>query len=102
MSAPDPRELRRAAAILKALGMALIYVPGDKWAIEQAGSPGAGRWPVGGAIKTCSSVEQVFFGLPPGRQSRSWPMAAEWRRDVGECFTICETEEQQAVGGVKA
>jgi len=48
MTAPDPRELRRAAAILKALGMALIYVPGDKWAIEQAGSPGAGRWPQSG------------------------------------------------------
>lgn len=40
MSKPVPRELRRAVAILKALGMALIYVPGDKWAIEQAGSPG--------------------------------------------------------------
>ena len=48
MSAPDPRELRRAAAILKALGLALIYCPGDKWAIEQAGSPGAGRWPQSG------------------------------------------------------
>ena len=48
MSAPDPRELRRAVAILKALGMALIYVPGDKWAVEIADSPGAGRWPQSG------------------------------------------------------
>jgi len=48
MSAPDLRELRRANAILKALGMALIYVPGDKWAVEIADSPGAGRWPQSG------------------------------------------------------
>ena len=48
MSAPDPRELRRAAAILRALKMALIYVPGDKWAVEVADSPGAGRWPQSG------------------------------------------------------
>ena len=34
MSAPDPHELRRAAAILKALGMSLVYCPGDKWAIK--------------------------------------------------------------------
>ena len=32
MSAPNPQELRRAVAILKALGLAFIYVPGDKWA----------------------------------------------------------------------
>jgi hypothetical protein len=45
MSAPNPRELCRVAAILKALGMALVYVPGDKWAVEVADSPGDGRWP---------------------------------------------------------
>lgn len=48
MSAPDPRELRRAAAILKALGLALIYVPGDKWAAidppwDDVRFPDAGR-----------------------------------------------------------
>jgi hypothetical protein len=59
MSAPDPRELRRATAILRALGMALIYVPGDKWAVEVAGS------------------------------ARSWPLAAEWRRELGEHSAIC-------------
>jgi len=48
MIPPDPRELRRSAAILKALGMALIYCPSDKWAVEVADSPGAGRWPQSG------------------------------------------------------
>ena len=48
MSAPAPRELRRVAAILKALKMALVYVPGDLWAVEVADSPGAGRWPQSG------------------------------------------------------
>ena len=34
MSAPDPHELRRAAAALKALETSLVYCPGDKWTIE--------------------------------------------------------------------
>jgi hypothetical protein len=36
------------------------------------------------------------------RIARSWPMAAEWRRELGECFAIRETEELERVGGVKA
>ena len=48
MIPPASRELRRATAILKALGLALIYCPDDKWAVEVAGSPGAGRWPQSG------------------------------------------------------
>ena len=61
MSAPDPRELRRAAAILKALGMALIYVPGDKWAVEVAGSPGAGRWPQSGGESWENILRFIHF-----------------------------------------
>ena len=40
--------LALATAILKALKMALVYVPGDLWAVEVADSPGAGRWPQSG------------------------------------------------------
>ena len=29
-------------------------------------------------------------------------MAAEWRRDVGQHSAICEAEELERVGGVKA
>ena len=34
--------------------------------------------------------------------SGRWPMAAEWRRDVGEHSAIRETKELERVGGVKA
>ena len=61
MSAPDPRELRRAAAILKALGMALIYCPGDKWAVEVADSPGAGRWPQSGGESWENILRFIHF-----------------------------------------
>jgi len=67
MSAPDPRELRRAAAILRALKMALIYVPGDKWAVEVADSPGAGRWPQSGG-ETWENVLRFV----KRRNSREW------------------------------
>jgi len=67
MSAPEPRELRRAAAILKALGLALIYCPGDKWAIEQAGSPGAGRWP-----QSVGETWENVLRFVKRRNSREW------------------------------
>ena len=47
--------------------MALIYVPGDKWAIEQAGSPGAGRWPQSGG----ESWENILRFVKR-RNSREW------------------------------
>ena len=34
--------------------------------------------------------------------SGRWPLAAEWRRDVGQHSAICEAEELERVGGVKA
>jgi hypothetical protein len=61
MSAPDPRELRRATAILRALGMALIYVPGDLWAVEVADSPGAGRWPQSGGESWENILRFIHF-----------------------------------------
>ena len=67
MSAPDPGELRRAAAILKALKMALVYVPGDLWAVEVADSPGAGRWPQSGG----ESWENILRFVKR-RNSREW------------------------------
>ena len=48
MTSPTDKELRSVAAILRALRMTLIYCPGGLWAIEQAGSPGADRWPQSG------------------------------------------------------
>jgi len=67
MIPPDPRELRRAAAILKALGMGLVYCPDDKWAVEFADSPGAGRWPQSGG----ESWENVLRFVKR-RNSRQW------------------------------
>jgi len=34
------------------------------------------------------------------RFARSWPLAAEWRRNLGQHSAIREAEEQQRVGGV--
>ena len=61
MSVPDPRELRRATAILRALGMALIYVHGDLWAVEVADSPGAGRWQQSGGESWENILRFIHF-----------------------------------------
>jgi len=47
--------------------MALIYVPGDKWAVEIADSPGAGRWPQSGGESWDNILRFV-----KRRNSREW------------------------------
>ena len=69
---------------------------------ERTGSPGTtpgGRDPTsaenGADLRTRRQV-----GGGSCRFARSWPMAAEWRRDLGQHSAIREAEEQQRVGGV--
>jgi hypothetical protein len=47
--------------------MALIYVPGDKWAVEVADSPGVGRWPQSGG-ETWDNILRFI----KRRNSRQW------------------------------
>ena len=59
--------LALATAILKALKMALVYVPGDLWAVEVADSPGAGRWPQSGGV-----CWEDVLRFVKRRNSREW------------------------------
>ena len=79
-----------------------IYGPGASG--ERTGSPGTtpgGRDPTSAENGVdLRSRRQVGGGSC--RFARSWPLAAEWRRNLGEHSAIREKKELERVGGVKA
>ena len=62
MTAPKRRgmiELDRARSLARRTGSVLVDCGGDRWALEELGSPGAGRWPRSGS-ETWENVLRVL------------------------------------------
>ena len=52
-------ELDRARSLARRTGSMLVDCGGDRWALEELGSPGAGRWPSSGS-ETWANVLRVL------------------------------------------